>query len=170
MTVFLKVARFVGDLDDDFYRDERQRDVWNEASAVGFQVFSWSALLGAAILPWVAGRPGAWTALGVLVVWFLASMTTLIHARLRDVDVYETTTLWRPRGLAAVALYLVGVAGIFFHLRFGGESFADDPATWAGRITGAAVALVLFGGGLAWNRRRTRRRRADEDARDAVEP
>ncbi|MEU5842734.1 DUF2029 domain-containing protein [Rhodococcus sp. NPDC047139] len=170
MTAFLKAARFIGDLDDDFYRDERQRDVWNEASAVGFQVFSWAALLGAGILPWVAGRPGAWTALGILVVWFLASMTTTIYARLQDVDVYETSTLRRPRALAAFALYLAGIAGIFVYLRFGGETFDNDPATWAGRITGAVVGLAIVGGLFALYRRRTRRRLADEDARDALEP
>ncbi|WP_241386200.1 DUF2029 domain-containing protein [Rhodococcus sp. CH91] len=170
MTIFLRAARIIGDLDDDFYRDERQRDVWNEASAVGFQVFSWTSLLGAAVLPWVAGRTGAWTALGILVVWFLASVTTLLYARMRDVDVYATATLWRPRGLAAAGLYLVGIAGIFVSLRFGGEPFDNDPATWAGRITGATLVLLLAAGAVAWNRRRTRVRRAEEDARDALEP
>ncbi|MBS9371721.1 DUF2029 domain-containing protein [Rhodococcus sp. B50] len=170
MTVFLKAARVIGDLDDEFYRDERQRDVWNEASAVGFQLTQWVALAAAALLPWLAGRPGAWTAIGILVAWFIVSIVTQLYARQRDVDLYATAKLWRPRSAAAAALYLVGVVGIFLRLHYDSEPFENDLATWAGRITGAAVALALLGGGFAWNRRRTRRRRAEEDARDALEP
>ncbi len=51
MAVFMKAARTIGDLDDEFYHDERQRDVWNEASAVGFQLAQWAALAGAAFCP-----------------------------------------------------------------------------------------------------------------------
>lgn len=33
--VFMPVAAVLGDLDRPFYAEERERDVWNEASAVG---------------------------------------------------------------------------------------------------------------------------------------
>ncbi|KSZ57593.1 hypothetical protein Z045_16615 [Rhodococcus pyridinivorans KG-16] len=169
MTVFVKTARFIGDLDDEFYRDERQRDVWNEASAVGFQLSLWIALVAAALLPWLAGRLGAWTALGILVAWFVVSIVTQLYARQRDVDLYATAKLWRPRSTAAAGLYLVGVAGIFLQLRYESHPFENDAATWAGRVVGAAVAIVLAGLALAWSRRRTQRRLDAEEALDALE-
>ncbi|MGU3583810.1 DUF2029 domain-containing protein [Rhodococcus sp. C26F] len=179
MTVFVKTARFIGDLDDEFYRDERQRDVWNEASAVGFQLSLWIALVAAALLPWLADRPGAWTALGILVAWFVVSIVTQLYARQRDVDLYATAKLWRPRNAAAAALYLVGVAGIFIRLRyenhpfenhpFENHPFENDAATWAGRVAGAAVVIVLAGLVLAWSRRRTQRRLDADEALDALE-
>ncbi|MDH6675822.1 hypothetical protein M2284_000010 [Rhodococcus sp. LBL1] len=39
MSVFVNAMRVVGGLDDEFYRGERQRDAWNEAAAVGYQLF-----------------------------------------------------------------------------------------------------------------------------------
>jgi hypothetical protein len=35
---FVRVAAVIGDLSNPFYGEERQRDVWNEASAVALQV------------------------------------------------------------------------------------------------------------------------------------
>lgn len=167
MSAFVKAARFVGDLDDDFYRDERHRDIWNEASAVGFQVFQWASLAAAAVLPWAAGRTGAWIALGILVVWFIAAITTIAYARARDVDIYTTVSAWQPRAVVAGILYLIGVAGIVLSLQRD-EPFDNDPATWAGRVVGAGVALVLAVLAARWNRRREARRRAEEEALDEL--
>lgn len=169
MSAFIKAARFVGDLDDDFYKDERHRDIWNEASAVGFQLFQWAALAAAAVLPWVAGQTGARMAIGILVVWFLVAVTTIAYARLRDVDMYATTSMWQPRVVAAMVLYLIGVFGIFTALQRD-EPFDNDPATWAGRLVGASVVLVAAVAVARWNRRREARRLAEEEARDAREP
>ncbi|MEE2034394.1 DUF2029 domain-containing protein [Rhodococcus chondri] len=167
MTVFTKAARVVGDLDDDFYRDERQRDVWNEASAVGFQLCQWIGLTAAALLPWVAGRPGAWTALGLLIAWFVVSAVTMAYAGSRDVDLYTTTKLLRPRVVAAGLLYIAAAFGIFARLEWEGGGFDQDSATWAGRIVGAAVGLAPASVVLVWYRRRVRRRETQEDAREA---
>jgi hypothetical protein len=41
-SVFVRLAAGVGDLGNPFYREERQRDVWNEASAVGMQLTLWA--------------------------------------------------------------------------------------------------------------------------------
>ena len=83
MSAFTRTTRFVGDLDDEFYDDERQRDVWNEASAVGFQMFYWAAILGAAILAWTANTTGVWIALGILVVATFVSYATLGYSAAR---------------------------------------------------------------------------------------
>ena len=46
---FLRWARVVADFGSPFYREERQRDVWNEASALGFQAGVWLTLLAATV-------------------------------------------------------------------------------------------------------------------------
>jgi len=163
MTVFLKAARVVGDLDDAFYNDERQRDVWNEASAVGFQLFQWIALAVGALLPWIAGRVGAQIAIGVLGVWFLISIATIAYARAYDVDVYATVMRVRPRIVVAGVLYLVGVAGIYVQLAPPAEY---DTGTGAGTIVGAIVGGGVAAAVLGWFRRRDRRREAEAAARD----
>lgn len=52
---FVRAAAAVGDLGNPFYREERRRDVWNEASAVGFQLMLWLGLAAAAAMIWIAG-------------------------------------------------------------------------------------------------------------------
>lgn len=104
MSTMMKALRFVGDLDDDFYKDERQRDVWNEASAVGFQLAYWIALIAAAILPWVAGRTGAWISFGLIIGWFVCSMVVLRYAQAHDVDVYASMRVRAPSSRCRVRL------------------------------------------------------------------
>lgn len=166
MTAFLKAARVVADLDDDFYHDERQRDVWNEASAVGFQLFQWCALVVGAVLPWVAGRGGAYVAIGVLATWFTLSMVTLAYARARDVDVYATVKALRPRMIFAFVLYLAGIAGIYVELA---NPVDYDGATWAGVAVGAFVGAGAVAAAFVWVRRRDRRRAAEQAGRDEIE-
>ncbi|HET8993342.1 MAG TPA: DUF2029 domain-containing protein [Rhodococcus sp. (in: high G+C Gram-positive bacteria)] len=166
MAVFMKAARTIGDLDDEFYHDERQRDVWNEASAVGFQLAQWAALAGAALLPWVAGRVGAQISIGILAVWFVISMMTIAYARAAHVDLFSTTKTWRPRTILAGVVYLAGIAGIYAQLS---TPLDQDAATWAGLIVGG-----LVGGGIAvaavwWHRRRELRRQEQEDVRDLAD-
>ena len=50
---FVQAAAVIGDLSNPFYREERQRDVWNEASAVAFQVLIWLHLLAATAVVWI---------------------------------------------------------------------------------------------------------------------
>ncbi|MCX6477635.1 DUF2029 domain-containing protein, partial [Rhodococcus sp. (in: high G+C Gram-positive bacteria)] len=116
MSTMMKAMRFVGDLDDDFYKDERQRDVWNEASAVGFQFAYWITLIAAAILPWVAGRTGAWISLGLVIGWFVCSMVVLRYAQAHDVDVYASMKGLQPRSLVAGSVYLIALIGVVAQL------------------------------------------------------
>lgn len=161
MSAFVTAMRVVGDLDDEFYRDERQRDVWNEAAAVGFQLFLWAAFLAAAVLPWAAGTVGAWTALGVLVVAVGISAATLGFARHRDVDLHATATLSKPRLALALVLYAVGVVGIVARLMVPNS---DSPvSTWWGIAVGAAVGAAAAAYAIAVARRRRARFEAEED-------
>lgn len=45
----------MADLGSPFYREERQRDVWNEASAVGHQLVLWLGMVTAAAMVWIGG-------------------------------------------------------------------------------------------------------------------
>ncbi|WP_415394747.1 hypothetical protein ACMTN4_23390 [Rhodococcus globerulus] len=138
MSTMMKALRFVGDLDDDFYKDERQRDVWNEASAVGFQLAYWIALIAAAILPWVAGRTGAWISFGLIIGWFVCSMVVLRYAQAHDVDVYASMRV-RARVLVAGSVYVIALIGVVAQLM---ARPGEGIATWAGRGVGALIGLT----------------------------
>ncbi len=154
MNVFLKTMRFIGDLDDEFYDDERQRDVWNEAAAIGFQLFYWSVLIGAAVLPWAAGETGAWIALGALVVSTLISFATLSYAAARDVNLYTASKLLRVRGFVAAVLIAVGAVGILLRLQ---PDVYAEASSWAGAATGAIVGGGAVGAMVWFMRKRAAR-------------
>lgn len=159
MNAFIKALRFVGDLDDEFYDDERQRDVWNEASAVGFQLFSWTAAVGAAILPWVAGVTGAWIGLGILLTSTIISVVTMAYARARDVNLYTASKVWRLRGFVVAALLLIGYVGVLVRLQ---PDLWAEASTWAGGVVGAIVG----GGAVILIIRRMRKRNAQFEAEE----
>lgn len=159
MSAFTKTMRFVGDLDDEFYDDERQRDVWNEASAIGFQLFCWSALLGAATLAWTANTTGAWIALGILVVFTLISYATLGYSAARGVNMYTAAKAGRLRVLAFGVISAVGYLGVLVRLQ---SDVYSQVSSWAGAAVGAVA-----GGGLVvlaiWQmRKRNARFEAEE--------
>ena len=52
---FVRLAHVVGNFGNPFYAEERQRDVWNEASAFGFQLVLWCALVVSTGAVWVVG-------------------------------------------------------------------------------------------------------------------
>nr|WP_296776542.1 DUF2029 domain-containing protein [Rhodococcus sp. (in: high G+C Gram-positive bacteria)] len=157
MNVFIKALRVVGDLDDEFYDDERQRDVWNEASAIGFQLFSWTATIGAAILPWLAGVTGAWISLGILITTTVISVLTIGYARSRNVDIYTASRVWRLRGFVVSALLLVGYFGVLARLQ---PDFRAEASSWVGGFVGA----VIGGGAVILIIRRMRKRNARFEA------
>lgn len=159
MDAFTRTMRFVGDLDDEFYDDERQRDVWNEASAVGFQLFYWAALVSAAVLPWVAGEVGAVLACGVFAVSAVIGCATLLYSGVRGVNLYTASRMFRLRGVVAAAMILIGFVGV--EHRLNPDLFAES-SSWAGAITGGVV-----GGGtvvlMIWLMRRRRDRFENEE-------
>lgn len=57
-SVFVRLAAGVGDLGNPFYREEPQRDVWNEASAVGMQLTLWAGMAAATVMVWLGGAQG----------------------------------------------------------------------------------------------------------------
>ena len=160
MSTMMKALRFVGDLDDDFYKDERQRDVWNEASAVGFQFAYWIALIAAAILPWVAGRTGAWISVGLIIGWFVCSMVVLRYAQAHDVDAYASLKGLQPRVLLAGSVYLIALIGVIAQLM---TRPGEGIATWAGTGVGALVGLTAAVLGVKHHQKRAAEREAAEE-------
>lgn len=160
MSTMMKAMRFVGDLDDDFYKDERQRDVWNEASAVGFQFAYWITLIAAAILPWVAGRTGAWISLGLVIGWFVCSMVVLRYAQAHDVDVYASMKGLQPRSLMAGSVYLIALIGVVAQLV---ARPGDGISTWAGAGVGALVGVTAAVLGVKRHQQGAKRREAAEE-------
>ncbi|KQU36211.1 MULTISPECIES: hypothetical protein [unclassified Rhodococcus (in: high G+C Gram-positive bacteria)] len=156
MSIFTSSMRMVGDLDSEFYDDERQRDVWNEAAAVGLQLHIFGGLIAAAVLPWVAGPTGAWIALGIIVFGAVVNYATIGYAKSKNVDLFAESRWFTARANVTAALMLVAFVGI-------GVTLAPDkylPSragadTWAGLVVGGIVG----GGAVALMIRRSRRRK-----------
>lgn len=165
MSAFVKAARFVGDLDDEFYADELQRDIWNEASAVGFQTLLWTGLIAAAVLPFAAGVTGGWVALGIIAAMIAAAWVVLGYTRSRGIDMYTVQKLRRPRLAVFSVLYVLGAggAGIRLLAHYGGGSLTS---MWIAAAIGAPMGLAVVVVGI---KRRQRRQRAAEQAAERAE-
>ncbi|OZC97342.1 hypothetical protein CH275_24640 [Rhodococcus sp. 06-235-1A] len=165
MSAFVRAARFVGDLDDEFYADELQRDIWNEASAVGFQSLLWIGLITGAVLPFAAGVTGAWVAIGVIVALLVVAYVVVGYARARGIDMYTVQELRRPRLAVGAVLYFLGFggAGIRLLVHYGGGSFGSV-------LFGAAIGVPLgLAAGVIGIRNRRRRVRNAERAAEKAE-
>jgi hypothetical protein len=137
---FLRAARSIGDFSNPFYEEERHRDVWNEASAFGFQLFLITALLFSTVCIWLVGRPALpYVQVGVVLTGVI-SWATVLYAQRLGVDVTHPTRLNRARMIPFTVLAAVLVAGM---LRASGAGSSWDAATAAGAVTGAALALAL---------------------------
>jgi hypothetical protein len=135
--LFGRAAAVVADLDSPFYAEERQRDVWNEASAVGFQTMLWGGLVLSCAMVWLGGRPLVGWAVALLALIAVAARLTLVHANRQGVTGTEDVTWKRPRLVVAAVLYLATVAGVVVHC-------TSDTATLAGVAVGVVVALVAM--------------------------
>ncbi len=113
-SVFMRFASAVADFGNPFYQEERQRDVWNEASAFGFQLLLWCGLLLGAVMLWVGGRGALPYAYGLLMVIGLASIMTIGYARRLGVDV--STTRFRSGGRSRMVLLAVVVVVLLLGL------------------------------------------------------
>ena len=153
---FVRAAAVVGDLSNPFYREERQRDVWNEASAVGLQVVLWLSLAAATAMVWLGAAPALPYATTVLAVVGVAVAVTGLYAHRLGVRIDDPRGLLRLRMLPYVGLvvaFFVGVVRVepadgFF------EGFSQ------GMVLGSACALAwLLGSGLRARRREAREAR-----------
>lgn len=147
---FVRAARFVGDFGNPFYEEERHRDVWNEASAFGFQLALVTALLFSSVCIWLVGRPALlYVQIGLGLIGAI-SWATILYAQRLGVDVLQPQRLNRTRMVPVAALFVVLVAGL---VRAASSTSSWSWSTAAGAATGAAVAA----GAITLARQRTRR-------------
>lgn len=164
---FMRAAAWIGDLGNPFYDEERNRDVWNEASAVGFQLFGWLSLAAAAISVWVVGADAVPYAIAIFYIVGAVGLVTIAYAWRLGIRIDSRERMHRVRMVPLVALLLVLLTGIL--VRTGGW-LPDDPlgslregltdGSVLGFVSGAAVVLVPF----ALIIRRLRSRQEQEEA------
>ncbi len=143
--MFMRVASAIGDLGSPFYEEERQRDVWNEASAVGFQAMLWLSLVAANVMIWVGRASALPYSLGMLGIVGGASILAVVYADRAGVQVEHALPLDGPGrlGLPAVVMF-----ALLFASYLVGMLTAVD---WAagGFTAGAAVGAVIGSVGAA---------------------
>ena len=138
----VRSAAVIGDLSNPFYGEERQRDVWNEASAVALQVILWLSFLAATIAVWVVGEPAVpyvYTLLGIV---GFASWIAILYSWSLGVQIDNRAWLNRRRLAAILVLAALLAAGLFRATSSG--IAVDDWSTVAGMVTGAGSVLVVF--------------------------
>jgi hypothetical protein len=149
----VRTAAAIGDLSNPFYREERQRDVWNEASAVALQVLVWLGLMAACAAAWFVGADAVPYIYALLVMIGVAGWVALLYSWSLGVHV-ETSNASGRRMIPLLALAVLLAAGLL-RATVSGNSFGDW-STVAGAITGAAVVLGLLAAASWYARRRTR--------------
>lgn len=150
---FVRSAAAVGDLANPFYDEERQRDVWNEASAVGFQVMLWLGMIAANVMIWLGQGNAVPYAFGVLALLGVASSIALGYSRRLGVNVEATVRLWRWPMVPFAVLMLL----FFLGVARASTDVSLPPSTLIGAATGGFVVVV-------WSAVRLVRRRRALDA------
>lgn len=135
---FVRLAHAVGDFGNPFYEEERQRDVWNEASAFGLQLLLWTSLLAATATVWVVGAAAVPYVLGAVGLVGVVSGLTMAYAQRLGVDLTDGARVLRWRLLPYLGLLLALVAGV---LRARAGELSSSFAT--GMLGGAALALLV---------------------------
>lgn len=153
---FVRAAGVVGDLDHPFYEEERQRDVWNEACAVGLQVALWLGLALSTAMVWLGGATALPYALAVFAVLVgVTSWVTIIYAQQLGVRVEDPGGLLRLRLVPYLLLLALFLAGV---VRAAPSDGFVGGLGWGAVAGGAAGTLWLLASGL----RARRRARTDE--------
>jgi len=149
----VRLARVVGDFGSPFYDEERQRDVWNEASAFGLQLVLWTTMLSATLAIWIVGAPAVPYVVAALCLLGAVCMLTIGYAQRLGVTVTDPGRMLRLRLLLYILLFLALCAGLlraaFLRETFS-ASFAVGLASGAGAALFALTVLALV------SRRRSR--------------
>jgi len=152
---FVRAAGMVGDLGNPFYREERQRDVWNEASAVGLQLALWLGLGTATAMVWLGGAAALPYAVALVSVLGVASGVAMLYAQQLGVRIEDAGRVLRLRLLPYAVLLAFFLLGVLRAAPSGGfgAGFAQGMAL-------GGLGTVLW---LAWSGLRARRREQRED-------
>ncbi len=151
---FVRIAGAIADFGHPFYAEERQRDVWNEASSFALALLSWAVLVAGSAMVWIRGAEAVPYAIVLLLVVATCSALAVAYAQRLGVDpAVWSTSLRRPRTWAYFAIGAVYVAGIAWAER-------AHPPFVAGLFSGIAATAVAFAVAERLQRRRARRKPA----------
>jgi hypothetical protein len=145
-STFVRWAAGIGDLGNPFYGEERRRDVWNEASAVGLQLVLWTGMVAAAAMVWIGGADALPYGLTLLILLGAVSWVVIDYAARLGVRFDEGTRLLRRRMLPALVPLLAFAAGVWH------TGVVDGALGW-GVAVGAVVGLLAGVLGLRRARR-----------------
>ncbi len=138
---FVRAAGAIGDLGNPFYREERQRDVWNEASAVGFQLMLWLGMVAAAAMVWIGGAVALPYAVTLYAVIGIPAVVTLTYSTALGVSGAEGVRTLRARVVVYALLLAAFVVGAVRAVPPGQGGFVGGMAQ--GAVVGAVIAAVL---------------------------
>ena len=147
---FVRAAAAIGDLSNPFFGEERQRDVWNEASAVALQVLLWLNLVAATAAVWIVGADALPYAYALLAMIGVAGWIAILYSWSLGVHVEDRAWVSRRRKGLVLVVAVVLAAGMLRAQT--GRVFADW-STVAGMFTGVAAVVVLFAA-VSWYVRR----------------
>lgn len=150
---FVRAATVIGDLSNPFYREERQRDVWNEASAVALQVILWLSLLAATAAVWVIGADALPYVNAMMAIVGIASWIAILYAWSLGVNV-ETSRIRWPRMALLIVVVVLLLTGMAHASALG--AVIDDWSSVAGMVTGIVTVAILFEVTARCARRRSR--------------
>lgn len=138
---FVRLAGVIGDFGNPFYGEERQRDVWNEASAFGLQLMLWLGLLTSTGLVWAGGSTAVPYALGLIILIGLIALVTSAYARRLGVDVETSPRVLRLRLVPYAAVLGLLIVGI---IRARGLSDSLSLPFAVGLVIGGAAAVITI--------------------------
>lgn len=148
---FVRAAAVIGDLSNPFYAEERQRDVWNEASAVALQVLLWLNLVAATAAVWIVGADALPYVYALLAMIGIAGWIAILYSWSLGVHVEDRKWVPRRRKVAVLVVAVVLAAGM---LRAQTGHVLADWSTIAGMVTGVAAVVVVFAAASWYVRRR----------------
>ena len=161
----VRAGAVIGDLSNPFYREERQRDVWNEASAVALQVFLWMSWLAATAAVWIIGAPAVPYAWAMIAIIAIAGWIAVLYARSLGVAATDSQWIRWPRMipyLALLGLFCVGLLQASDDLLQAAESYPSFIKGFVqGAVFGAPLGLAAFVAGLLLSFRRSRARQKE---------
>lgn len=137
-----RALRWIGDLDHPFYRDERRRFVWYEASSIGFQLVLMLQYLLAAGAVLVMGRDALpYAGVGLIPV-AVAAIVVAGYTKQRGTQyLVRSGDMRRSRSVAGVVLALLFVAALTRLALESGSGFVER-ALALGGLVAAVVGLT----------------------------
>lgn len=137
-----RALRWVGDLDHPFYNDERQRYVWYEASAIGFQLMFLANYAAAGLMLWIGGAEALPYGLAIFVVSIVVALAVMGYASRRRAEYApDLSDVFRKRGVLGVVISAFAVSGFIRALIDAG----DGVGGFTGGLAEGAIAGVVVG-------------------------